>query len=83
MNLELARIDNLLIICGLNESLKPFQDTNATFLVDSIQEYKEYLLKNGAAIIQDLKKVPTGFNMTMRHSDGTIIEYVEFVEGSN
>ena len=78
VNLELARIDNLLIICGSNESLKPFRDTNATFLVDSLKEYQDYLLEHGAAIIQNVKKVPTGFNMTIKHPDGAVIEYVEF-----
>ena len=81
VNLELALIDNLLIICGSYESLKPFRDTNATFLVDSLKEYKDYLLEHGAAVIQNVKKAPTGFNMTMKHPDGTIIEYVEFDKG--
>jgi hypothetical protein len=39
-----------------------------------------YLLKNGAIITRDIKKVPTGTNMTMMHSGGAIIEYVEFNE---
>ena len=82
VNLELAQVDNVLIICGSDESLKPYRETCATFLVDSTAEYKEYLLEHGAAVISDLKKVPTGFNMTMKHPDGTIVEYVEFVNGN-
>lgn len=77
VNLELAQVENILILCGSEKSLEPFRDTKATFLVDSVAEFRDYLLKNGATIIRDLKKVPTGANMTVKHADGTIIEYVE------
>lgn len=77
VNLEIARIGNILIICGSDEALKPFKDTQATFLVDNIVEYRNFLTTKGAIIIRDLKKVPTGLNMTVQHNDGTIIEYVE------
>jgi predicted enzyme related to lactoylglutathione lyase len=75
--LEIARISNLLLISGKEEALRPFKDTSATFLVDSINAYKDFLLKNGATIIRDIQKVPTGFNLTVKHNDGTIVEYVE------
>ncbi|HBF38091.1 MAG TPA: glyoxalase [Firmicutes bacterium] len=77
VNLVLAQVGNLLILAGSDEALKPFIDTKATFLVDSIHEYKDFLLKNGATIVRDLREVPTGINMTVRHLDGTIVEYVE------
>lgn len=76
-NLELAQIGTILIICGSDEALKPIKDTQATFLVDSIIEFKDFLLSTGATIIRDLKEVPTGMNMTVKHLDGTIVEYVE------
>lgn len=75
--LEIARINNLLIIAGSDEALQPFKDITATVLVDSITEYKDFLIKNGATILQDIQQVPTGFNMTIKHKDGVIIEYVE------
>lgn len=77
VKLEIARIGSILLIGGSNEALKPFIDTTATLLVDSIEEFKEFLLKNDATIIRDIQQVPTGFNMTVRHKDKTIIEYVE------
>ncbi|MBI6873487.1 VOC family protein [Clostridium aciditolerans] len=77
INLELAQVGNILIISGSDEALKPIKDTQATFLVDSIIEFKDFLLSNGAIIIRDLKEVPTGMNMTVQHLDGTIVEYVE------
>jgi predicted enzyme related to lactoylglutathione lyase len=77
VGLELARINNLLIIAGTDQALAPFRKTSATFLVDSIPDYRAFLLNNGAEILQDIQQVPTGWNMTVRHNDGTIIEYVE------
>lgn len=77
VNLELAQIENILILSGTEESLKPFRETKATFLVDSVTEFKDYLLTQGAAIIRDIKKVPTGVNMIVKHPDGIVVEYVE------
>lgn len=77
MNLKLASVGNVLIIAGCDEALKQFRDTNATFLVDSVDEFRTFLLDNGAEIIRDLKEVPSGKNMTVKHIDGTIVEYVE------
>lgn len=76
-NLELAQVGGILIICGSEDALKPFKDTKATFLVDSIASLKEFLLKNGAVIIKDIQETPTGKNMIVKHFDGTVIEYVE------
>jgi predicted enzyme related to lactoylglutathione lyase len=77
LGLELASINNILIIAGMDKSLAPFKSTSATILVDSISEYKEFLLRNQAEIIKDIQRVPTGFNMTVKHKDGIIFEYVE------
>lgn len=77
VNLELAQIGNILILAGSDEALKSVRDTQSTFLVDSIIEFKDFLLNNGATILRDIKDVPTGMNMTVKHLDGTIVEYVE------
>jgi hypothetical protein len=77
MNLEIARVNNFLIIAGTEEALEPFKTTQATMLVDSLAEFKAFLLKNEALILRDIQQVPTGFNMTVRHKDGLTIEYVE------
>ena len=51
------------------------------FLITSnqnkIDEFRTYLEEKGAEIIRGPNKVPTGRNMTVRHSDGSVIEYVE------
>ncbi|MGB9979309.1 VOC family protein [Methanobacterium sp.] len=75
--LELAQIENILIIAGNEESLKPFKETRATLLVDSIAQFKTFLEEKGSKIIRGPSKVPTGINMTVEHPDGSIFEYVE------
>ena len=77
IGVELDQIGDILLIAGTDEALKPFRSTQATFLVDSIDEFKVYLEENGAEIIRGPAKVPTGRNMTLRHSDGSVIEYAE------
>ncbi|MGE5365199.1 MAG: VOC family protein [Bacteroidota bacterium] len=81
--LEIARVSDFLIIAGTGAALAPFRSTSATMLVDSLQEYRKFLTDNGCIIIRDVQKVPTGFNMTVKHNDGTIIEYVEHTAGGN
>lgn len=77
VNLELASVGNFLLVCGSESALKPFRDTKATLLVDSLDEFKTFLELNGAITIRGPKKVPTGQNMTVKHLDGTVIEYVQ------
>lgn len=77
IGLELAQIGDILLVAGSEEALKPFRNTQATFLVDSLDEFKVFLKEKGAEIIRGPAKVPTGRNMTARHPDGAIIEYVE------
>jgi predicted enzyme related to lactoylglutathione lyase len=77
IGLELAQIGDILLIAGTDEALQPFRSTQATFLVDSLDEFRAYLEEKGAEIIRGPDKVPTGRNMTVRHPDGSVIEYVE------
>lgn len=76
-DLELARIGNFLLIAGKDENLKAFRSTNGTIQVDSIEEFRTFLSQNNCSIIRDIAEVPTGKNMTVRHPDGSIFEYVE------
>jgi len=77
VGLEIAKVNNFLIVSGTDESLRPFKNTTATILVDSIVEYKDFLFQNDALILQDIQQVPSGFNMTVKHKDNVVIEYVE------
>lgn len=74
---ELAQVADILIIAGDEKSLAPFRETRATFLVDRIDEFIAFLSRQGGEIIRGPQNVPTGINCTIRHPDGTVIEYVE------
>ena len=75
--LDLASVGSFLLISGSPDNLKPFTDTRVTFLVDSIDDFKEFLPKNDAIIVEHPKSVPTGRNMRVKHPDGLVVEYVE------
>ena len=75
--LELASIGDILLISGEEQDLAPFRQTAATFLVDSLDEFRAFLESSGAVVLREPAQVPTGRNMTVQHPDGTIIEYVE------
>ncbi|GIM47606.1 dioxygenase [Collibacillus ludicampi] len=77
VGLELASVGHILILAGTDESLAPFKATKATFKVDSIEEFQTYLINSGALILRGPQRVPTGTNMTVKHPDGSIFEYVE------
>ena len=78
IGIELAQVGDFLILAGQDENLKSFKDTKATLQVDSVMEFKEYLLNNGSEIIRDIKPVPTGYNLTVKNPDGVVLEYVQF-----
>ncbi len=80
--LELAMVGSILLISGSEERLKPFTETKITFLVDSIEEFLEFLTTHDSTILEYPKSVPTGKNMRVKHPDGLIAEYVEHKTGS-
>ena len=79
IGLELAQIGTVLLIAGSEIALLPFKATRVTFLVDELFEGRESLLKQGAIILEEPKPVPTGWNMRVKHPDGTLVEYVQHV----
>ncbi len=76
-DLELAQVGSILFIAGTPESLAPFVNTHATFMVDGIAAFAQHLPSVGAEILEGPQDVPTGQNMLVRHPDGMLIEYVE------
>jgi predicted enzyme related to lactoylglutathione lyase len=75
--LELASVDTCLLISGSADNLRPFEETRVTYLVDSLDEFRAFLVEQGASILEEPKTVPTGKNMRARHPDGLVVEYVE------
>ncbi|WP_204249879.1 VOC family protein [Methanobacterium subterraneum] len=61
LGLELAQIDDLLIIAGLEQTLKPFKRTQSTFLVDSVEEYQVFLEETDQKLLEALKESPLEF----------------------
>ncbi|MDD3247189.1 MAG: hypothetical protein PHF18_10135 [Methanosarcina sp.] len=43
IGLELAQVGDLLLIASSDEALKPFRSMQATFLVDSLDEFRAFL----------------------------------------
>lgn len=79
VGLELAQVGPILLIAGSKAALKPFQATQLTLVVDSLDAYQRHLEQAGAQIISQPKLVPTGRNMRAAHPDGLMVEYVEHV----
>lgn len=75
--LEFARVGDLLIIAGNEDALRHVRATTASFVVDALEPYYYRLIAEGAVVIRGPQDVPTGKNMTVRHVDGSIVEYVE------
>ena len=75
--LELASVASCLLISGSADQSKPFREMRVTYLVDSINSFKEFLLGQGATILEEPKLIPTGINMRVKHPDGLVVEYVE------
>jgi len=80
IKISIARINKVLIIGGRADTLESLPKIKATLVVDSINEYLDYLNSINATIIQPPTKVPTGQNMIAKLIDGTIFEYVELNE---
>ena len=66
IGLEMAHIGDILLIAGLDEALKPFRSTLATYLVDSLDEFKVYLEEKCVEILRGLDKVPIGRNLIVK-----------------
>jgi predicted enzyme related to lactoylglutathione lyase len=76
-DLRLAQVASILFVAGTEQSLAPFVETQATFMVDDIQGFAAHLPTVGVEVLKPPKPVPTGWNMLVRHPDGMRVEYVE------
>jgi len=76
--IEAAQVGSLLLLAGSDHALEPFKATQANFLVDSLSEWKDFLLENGAALLEEPKQAPTGMERRVKHPDGTQVKYVQF-----
>lgn len=81
LNLTLVQLEGVLLLSGTDktwEALPDIKKTGITMIVDDIQEVRAYLLTlDNVVVLKEPKDVPTGWNMTVKHPDGTITEYVQ------
>ncbi|MHB1390020.1 MAG: VOC family protein [Thermoleophilia bacterium] len=75
--IELASVGKVLLCAGTDEALSPYRNMQTIFVVDSLNDFREKLVRNGTVILNEPQQVPTGMNMIAKHPDGTVIEYVE------
>jgi predicted enzyme related to lactoylglutathione lyase len=74
--LTLATVGGFLILEGSPEQLAPFWATVGTLLVDDIGPYFARLTAQGAEVVHPPAERLGGAGFTVRHPDGTVIEYV-------
>jgi predicted enzyme related to lactoylglutathione lyase len=74
--LNLATVGGFLILEGSSEQLAPFRATVGTLLVDDIGPYFARLASLGAEVVHLPTERLGGAGFTVRHPDGTVIEYV-------
>jgi hypothetical protein len=78
VGIEAVQVGPLLLIAGSDQALGSLKATQANFLVDSLDEWKNFLLESGATLLDGPKQAPTGMEMRVKHPDGTQIKYVQF-----
>jgi hypothetical protein len=76
--LELATVGRVLVVAGPEETLAPFRATQATLIVDDLDDCRATLIAEGARIIRGPQRVPTGRNLTAVLTGGVQLEYVEW-----
>lgn len=76
-NVDVAIVGGVLILAGRDEVLAPMRETQAVFIVDSLSEFSEWLVKNGGVVVHDIRPSPGGRHFTGRHPDGLVVEYYE------
>ncbi|MFF2911597.1 VOC family protein [Paenibacillus sp. NPDC057934] len=74
--LSLATVYPYVIVAGTDEALQPARHLRSVVYVDSMDELKALLKKEGTIIIRD-QHGPIGPSIFVEHPDGTFIEYVE------
>jgi predicted enzyme related to lactoylglutathione lyase len=67
----------VLILAGTAEQLAVTRQVNATFYVDSLDEFIPWLERQGMQILSGPGPATGGRNANVRHRDGLVVEYFE------
>lgn len=76
--LELATVGRILVVAGDEPTLAPVRATQATLIVDDLDECQAALSAAQAQVVRGPSDVPTGGNLTARLAEGVQVEYVEW-----
>ena len=82
-SLELVLIGSMLVIGGAPAALASRSELKATFIVDSLDEWRAEVTRQGAAIVEGpapgpmSDSGPVGSFMFVRHPDGQLFEYFQ------
>jgi hypothetical protein len=76
--LRLASVGRILVVAGDEATLAPYRATQATVIVDDLDDCHTGLITAGAEIVRGPHDVPTGRNLTARLTPEVQIEYVEW-----
>jgi hypothetical protein len=81
--LDLALVGTTLVIGGDEAALASRRQMKATYIIDSLNEWREALVTQGVAIVEEPARGPMrdgnplGTFMFVRHADGGLFEYFE------
>ena len=80
---DLALLGPMLLIGGAGEDLVARRDLKATFIVDSLEEWRAEMGRIGAVVLEEpapgpmSPDGPVGRFMFVRHPDGNLFEYFQ------
>jgi hypothetical protein len=78
--LELALVDQVLVLAGPDEVLDAFRSTQVTAVVEDLGEALDRARGLGAEVLREPAAQATGTNATVRLPAGAVVEYVEWTD---
>jgi hypothetical protein len=76
---RLVGIGDVLVVAGTEEALEPIRGSLGPWIVEDIVAARSKILENGASIVREIEDVGTGRMMYVRHADGHVVEYVQWL----
>lgn len=75
--IDIALVGDFIILAGPEAVISQLRGVQATFTVDSLDEFVAALPAQGAELMSPPKSSAAGRNATVRHPDGLVVEYYE------
>lgn len=77
LGIEVAVVGAFIVLAGSDQALAPVRHVEAALIVDSLDAFASLLRRAGADVPEAFHCTPAGRNMTVRHTDGLVVEYFE------